>query len=166
MPDHDLHTAERRSRRQFVRSLGGGLGAIGLAGMLDQSSSAKEVSAHTIPRAKRVIQLFMNGGPHGPDLFDPKPNVAKFEGQRPAELSTFRTERKTEGLMASPFQFRLHGESGIAVSELLPHFATCIDDVCVPSLQRDIFTTNLGAKLPRLLDSAQTIAVCLCRRTL
>jgi len=154
MPDHDLHTAERRSRRQFVRSLGGGLGAIGLAGMLDQSSSAKEVSAHTIPRAKRVIQLFMNGGPHGPDLFDPKPNVAKFEGQRPAELSTFRTERKTEGLIASPFQFRLHGESGIAVSELLPHFATCIDDVCV---LRSVHTDNPNHAAALLLMNNGTI---------
>ena len=97
------------SRRQMVQGLGGGLGTIGLAQLLGQAS-AKELAPHAAPKAKRVIQLFMNGGPFGPDLLDPKPLAAKHEGQRPAELDSFRTERKTAGIMASPYQFKSHGE--------------------------------------------------------
>ena len=126
------------SRRQMVQCLGGGLGAIGLANLLNPAS-AKEIASHTPPRAKRVIQLFMNGGPFGPDLFDPKTAAAKFEGQRPSELDAFRTERKTAGLMPSPFKFEPRGTSGVPVSELLPHFSECIDDVCV---LKSVYTDN------------------------
>ena len=126
------------SRRNWFQGLGGGLGGIGLAGMLGPTF-AKERVPHVIPRAKRVIQLFMNGGPFGPDLFDPKPLAAKYEGQRPSELDAFRTERKTAGLMPSPFQFEPKGQSGLPVSELLPHFSTCIDDVCV---LKSVYTDN------------------------
>ena len=126
------------SRRRLVQGLGGGLGAVGLANLLG-TVSAKELAAHAAPRAKRVIQLFMNGGPFGPDLFDPKPQAAKFEGQRPAELDAFRTERKTAGLMPSPFRYEPRGKSGVPVSELLPQFSECIDDVCV---LRSVYTDN------------------------
>ncbi|WP_373651537.1 DUF1501 domain-containing protein [Schlesneria sp. DSM 10557] len=126
------------NRRQMVQRLGGGFGAIGLASLLGQAS-AKELAPHAVPKAKRVIQLFMNGGPFGPDLLDPKPMAAKFQGQRPSELDSFRTERKTAGIMASPYQFKAHGESGLQVSELLPNFAKCIDDVCV---LKSVYTDN------------------------
>lgn len=126
------------SRREMLQTLGGGLGTIGLAGLLGQAHGA-EVAPHAIPRAKRVIQLFMNGGPFGPDFFDPKPGLEKFEGQRPMELDGFRTERKTAGLLPSPFKFQPQGESGVPVSELLPHFSQCIDDVCV---LRSVYTDN------------------------
>lgn len=126
------------SRRQMIQNLGGGLGAVGLASLLGQAS-AHELAPHTAPRAKRVIQLFMNGGPFGPDMFDPKPNASKYEGQRPSELDAFRTERKTAGLMPSPFQFQPRGQSGVQVSELLPKFAEHIDDVCV---LKSVYTDN------------------------
>ena len=126
------------SRRRMVQGLGGGLGSIGLASLLGQAS-AKELAPHAAPKAKRVIQLFMNGGPFGPDLFDPKPLTAKYEGQRPAELDSFRTERKTAGLLPSPFIFEPRGKSGVRVSELLPQFAGCIDDVCV---LKSVYTDN------------------------
>ena len=125
-------------RRQMIQALGGGLGTIGLASILN-SSEAGELAPHVVPRAKRVIQLFMNGGPFGPDLFDPKPALSKFEGQRPSELDAFRTERKTAGLLPSPFQFEPRGQSGVPVSELLPQMADCIDDVCV---LRSVYTDN------------------------
>ena len=127
------------TRRQMVGSLAGGFGAIGLMSALSQEAAAKTLAAHVAPRAKRVIQLFMNGGPFGPDLFDPKPALTKSEGQRPAGLDAFRTERKTAGLMPSPFQFAPRGESGVPVSELLPHFSSVIDDVCV---LRSVYTDN------------------------
>ena len=118
--------------------MGGGLGAVALAGLL-QPATARELRPHAPPRAKRVIQLFMSGGPFGPDLFDPKPNISKFAGQRPAELDAFRTERKTAGLLPSPYSFAPRGSSGVPVSELLPRFSECIDDVCV---LRSVYTDN------------------------
>ena len=138
MPSKQSDISSSLSRRHMLQTLGGGFGAVGLAGLLNQAS-AKELAAHVAPRAKRVIHLFMNGGPFGPDFLDPKPGVVKFEGQRPAELDSFRTERKTAGLLPSPFQFAPHDESGVPVSELLPHFAECIDDVCV---LRSVYTDN------------------------
>src|SRR5687767_4782057 len=89
------------SRRAMVQALGGGFGAVGLAQMLGPDLIAGERSAlgqpHFHPHAKRVIQLFMNGGPFQADLFDPKPNLNTFAGQRPAEVQ-FRTENETGGL--------------------------------------------------------------------
>lgn len=126
------------SRRRLVQALGGGFGSLGLASLVG-SLSGNEGVPHAPPKARRVIQLFMNGGPFGPDMFDPKPGLSKFEGQRPAELDKFRTERKTAGLLPSPFKFEPCGESGVPVSELLPHLSGCIDDICV---LRSVYTDN------------------------
>ena len=114
------------SRRTMISALGAGFGSLGLVDAL----SAGEAQSHSRPRAKRIIQLFMNGGPYHCDLFDPKPLITKYDGQRPAEVQ-LRTERKTAGLRPSPFKFRSAGESGVPVSELLPHLSNCIDDICV-----------------------------------
>lgn len=125
------------SRRALLGRLGGGLGTLGLAQLLAEPAQAGQ-AAHAPPRAKRVIQLFMNGGPFGPDFLDPKPDLLKYEGQRPDAVN-LRTERKTAGLLPSPFKFSPAGESGVPVSELLPRFAGCIDDVCV---LRSVYTDN------------------------
>ena len=61
------------SRREMIQRLGGGLGALGLAGVLPHLTRGTTSESHFAPRAKRVIQLFMNGGPFQADLFDPKP---------------------------------------------------------------------------------------------
>jgi hypothetical protein len=85
---------------------------------------------HFPARAKRVIHLFMNGGPSHVDTFDPKPGLARYAGQvLPRE--NLRTERRTGAAFPSPFRFRRHGQSGIEVSEIFPHVATCVDDLCV-----------------------------------
>src|SRR6476620_39538 len=99
------------TRRQMVGRLGGGLGAIGLLPMLDTHAVAA-ASPHFRPRAKRIIHLFMNGGPFQADFFDPKPSLTKYAGQRPKEVE-LRTERATAGLLASPFQFAPRGKSGV-----------------------------------------------------
>src|SRR5687768_144626 len=83
------------------------------------------------PRAKRVIFLFMSGGPSHVDTFDPKPKLIEHNG-KPLPFDKPRLERtKTGNLLASPWKFSKHGQSGIEISELLPHTASCADDLCV-----------------------------------
>jgi hypothetical protein len=124
-------TAEFLSRRQALGRFTAGLGAIGLAATLDQAEAATAPPRlHFAPRAKRIIHLFMNGGPFQADFFDPKPALTKYAGQRPKEVD-LRTERATAGLMASPFRFAPRGQSGLPVSELLPHLSAHADDLCV-----------------------------------
>ena len=127
------------SRRRFIQSLGAGFGTIGLMGMLaEQSAAAAEaaplpahrVGPHFAPRAKHNILLFLPGGPSHMDLFDPKPALAKYAGQRPDSVN-LRTERTTAGLYPSPFAFKKYGKGGIDVSELLPKIASIADDICV-----------------------------------
>ncbi len=103
----------------------------------------KAKTPHHPPRAKAIIQLFMNGGPSQVDLFDPKPALTKFAGQPPSRdlASEVRAVRETGGLMPSPYKFSKHGESGIEVSEILPHLSTCVDDMAVI---RSMFTTHLA----------------------
>jgi hypothetical protein len=124
------------SRREMIRSLCGGLGSIGLSGMLaGETAQAAAIGHYAGPRlpvkAKNVIFLFQPGGPSQIDMFDNKPILAKYEGQRPAAVQGFRTERQTGGILASPFKFNKHGKSGIEVSELLPQLSTVVDDLCV-----------------------------------
>jgi hypothetical protein len=125
---------ERISRRSLIESHCGGLGSIGLAGMLAPearpAAGARPGFPNFPPKAKRVIILFMAGGPSQLDMFDPKPALVKHAGQRPASVD-LRTERVTGGLLPSSFTFRKHGQSGIEVSELLPHLAATIDEMCV-----------------------------------
>src|SRR5882757_7346381 len=112
------------SRREALAKLGGGLGLLGFTSALQAAGEIAPAALpaglpHFPPRAKRVIHLFMNGGPFGPDFLDPKPALTKFAGQRP-EGADLRTERPTGGLLASPFSYARHGRSGLEVSELLP----------------------------------------------
>ncbi|MBI1309835.1 DUF1501 domain-containing protein [bacterium] len=119
------------SRRQALGSIGAGFGALAMSDLLRTAdSSLVGARTHFPQRAKHVIFLFMSGGPSHLDLLDPKPLIKQYAGQRPGEVQ-LRTERKTGGLLPSPFRFAARGESGIEVSELLPHLAGCADDLCV-----------------------------------
>ena len=106
------------TRREAIARIGGGLGSLGLLSALQAASPVSAALAssnalpHFAPRAKRVIHLFMNGGPFGPDFFDPKPALTQFAGQRPAGAD-LRTERPTGGLLPVPFKFSNHGQSGL-----------------------------------------------------
>ena len=125
------------SRREMLGRAGMGFGMIALADMLGgdpasaQSSATNPLAARRpdFARAHRVIHLFMNGGPSHVDTFDPKPVLDKYHGQ-PLPTS-LRTERTTGAAFRSPFQFTRHGQSGIEVSELFPHIARSVDDLCV-----------------------------------
>lgn len=128
-----MFNAQQHNRRRILQQMSGGIGAISAADLLAGTSSNMVTQAHGThfePRAKRVIHLFMNGGPFQADLFDPKPALHKYAGQKPAGADLL-TERPTGGLLPSPFRFRPRGESGVAVSELLPKLSRHIDDICV-----------------------------------
>jgi hypothetical protein len=131
------------TRRDFLCRSGMGMASLGLAGLLASEGLLSAAGAdgraaaplaprtpHFPARAKRVIHLFMNGGPSHVDTFDPKPSLQKYAGKLlPRE--NLRTERKTGAAFPSPFKFQKHGQSGIEVSDLFPHVARCIDRLCV-----------------------------------
>ena len=149
------------NRLDMLRRAGGGFASIGLAGVLaDQGLLAAESPlvpkpSHTKPKAKRIIHLFMNGGPSQVDTFDPKPALEKYHGQRPPGAER-KTERRTGGLFKSPFQFKQSGQSGIPVSEIFPEVAKCIDDICVirsmhtdvPNHEPSLLMMNSGITQP------------------
>ena len=128
------------TRREWLRRSGMGFAALGLAGVMNAEGLLASPSVATNPltpkpshfpgRARRVIHLFMNGGPSHVDTFDPKPALARYAG-RTLPTPNLRTERRTGAAFPSPFRFRKHGQSGIEVSELFPHVASHIDDIAV-----------------------------------
>jgi hypothetical protein len=108
-----------------------GFGMLGLAGLVSNSRADAPVAvarAHFPARARRVIFLFMNGGPSHVDTLDPKPALKTHEGQKP-DGNAGRAAKA--GYLPSPFSFRPHGQSGVVLSELFPHLAQCADDLCV-----------------------------------
>ncbi|MDF1658067.1 MAG: DUF1501 domain-containing protein [Verrucomicrobiales bacterium] len=125
------------SRRDFLSaSFGIGAGSLGLETLLAEQSGKLAVGgSHFAPTAERVIFLFMSGGPSQVDTFDPKPELAKLAGKDvPESIAATVPKIKRAGLknlMASPWEFQQHGESGIPVSELLPATAKHVDDLCV-----------------------------------
>ncbi len=84
---------------------------------------------HFHPKAKSVIQLFMNGGPSQVDLFDPKPILNKFAGSAPSRdiVNEIEFANEVGSLLPSSFKYSKHGKSGIEVSELMPHLSECVD---------------------------------------
>jgi len=114
------------TRRDMLKQTGAGFGMIGLAGSLQAAGSLPKL--HSPARAKRVIFLFMNGGPSHVDTFDPKPSLLKYEGQKPSG-NLYRAAKG--GYLPSPFKFRPHGQSGVVMSELFPHLSKRADDLCV-----------------------------------
>jgi len=123
------------SRRELFGRMGTGLGVLGLAGLMAEEAKAASNPlaakvAHFPAKAKRIIHLFMNGGPSQVDTFDPKPELTKQHGQKP-DLAKLKTERSTGPLFKSPYTFKKCGKSGIEVSEIFPEVGKCIDDICV-----------------------------------
>ena len=137
------------SRRGFFSSVGDGFYGAALASLLGadlfQANPAwaatgnrkvydlKLRAPHFEPKAKAVIHLFMNGGPSQVDLFDHKPLLEKYSGQPPSRELTNDIEFADQmgGLMPSPFKFAKHGESGLEISELLPHISKQADDIAL-----------------------------------
>jgi hypothetical protein len=124
------------SRRQALQRSAAGFGSVALSSLLaDESRAAASEATSRLSqfpaRAKRVIFLFMKGGPSHMDTFDYKPQLQKDDNKElPFEKPRVQFAPTGE-LLASPWKFQQYGESGIAVSELFPHVAQCVDDLCI-----------------------------------
>jgi hypothetical protein len=140
------------ARRWFLKQCGVGLGALGLADLLGLSVAAAPKGSdplatrqpHFTPKAKSVIYLFMAGGPSHLELFDNKPELARWDGKLPPPdlVKSYRAAfiNPNSKLLGPKFKFARHGKSGAELSELLPHLATVADDLCiVKSMVTDAF---------------------------
>ncbi|GAA5510938.1 DUF1501 domain-containing protein [Novipirellula caenicola] len=149
------------NRRRFLTNAGMGLGTAAMASLLGQPRLATAATAnstanvppgcHFAPKAKRVIFLFMAGAPSQIDLFDPKPGLKKqFNKPLPPSVSmgqrvTAMTKGKEQLIMPSPFKFSRKGESGLWMSELLPHLSTQVDKLCfIDSMNTDAINHDPG----------------------
>ncbi|MEM9018482.1 MAG: DUF1501 domain-containing protein, partial [Verrucomicrobiota bacterium] len=115
------------NRRSWLGATALGFGQVAFQSLLGADSS----QSHFPARAKRVIFLFMKGGPSHIDTFDPKPLLDRDHGKPPPFDLPKVTFAKQGNLLKSPWQFRRYGESGLPVSDLFPHVAQCIDELCV-----------------------------------
>lgn len=150
------------SRRDLLCRSGIGLASVGLATLLadEQARASSGTKAPHFPgKARRVVHLFMNGGPSQVDTFDPKPLLDRYHGKPITSGPNLRTERKTAGALRSPFAFRRYGKSGIEVSDLFARTASQhIDSMCiirsmhaeVPNHEPSLMLMNTGdGRLPR-----------------
>jgi hypothetical protein len=152
-----LHSNSTVARRHFFRECGIGVGKIALAGLLTDALTGKTLgspevgrnplaprSPHFAPKAKRVIHLFMAGAPSQLDLFDPKPELTRLEG-KPLPPSVIGGQRyafiRPDAAVLGPrFKFARYGQCGAQLSEMLPHLAKVVDDICfIKSVQTDQF---------------------------
>ncbi len=148
------------TRRELLARSGTGLGMLALAGVFADAADIDPLAPKRPPlpaKAKRVVHLFMNGGPSHVDTFDPKPALDKHHG-KPLSGSNLRTERKTGAPMRSPFKFQKYCQSGLEVSEIFSKTAQHVDDICVirsmyadvPNHEPSLMLMNCGdGRLPR-----------------
>ncbi len=146
----------RWTRREALQRMAGGFGMLSLSSLLHaEANPFAPKPTHFPARAKRIIYLVMNGGMSHVDTFDPKPMLAKYNGQGMPGGAP-KTERSTGNLFASPFAFRKCGKSGTEVSEIFPRVGGLIDDFCVirsmwtevPNHEPSLFMFNTGAIQP------------------
>ncbi len=151
------------ARRHFFRNCGVGVGKLALASLMAKSAAAGPTDAkapHFAPKAKRVIYLFMAGAPSQLELFDHKPQLAKLEG-KPIPPSVIEGQRyafiQPDAAVLGPrFRFAKCGESGVELSEALPHLAKVVDRLAfVKSVHTDLFNhapaqlfVNTGSGIP------------------
>src|SRR6267142_639928 len=124
------------SRREMLQQSAIGFGWLALLAEPLLARQAQDPLAprqpHFEPKAKRVIFLFMHGGPSQVDSFDPKPRLTADDGKPLPIKRPLAFAGGTPGpLMKSPWAFKQYGESGIPVSDLFPHVGSCVDDLCV-----------------------------------
>jgi hypothetical protein len=133
------HCRPTRNRREFIQDAFCGFGALALASMQARAqdrvvSPLAPKAPHLNPKAKAVIFLFMSGGPSHLETFDPKPLLNQLHGQpRPKEFGEAKYQfiSPNAKIFGTKRTFRKHGQSGIEVSDLFPHTATCVDDLAI-----------------------------------
>ena len=146
MQQHIIH-----SRRRFLTNTGMGLGMTALGSLISESTQAAPTGTHFKPSAKRVIFLFMAGAPSQVDLFDHKPDLGKRfktelpESVRMGQRVTAMTRGREKLVAPTKFKFSQQGESGVWVSELLPHMSRHADKLCfVHSMNTDAINHDPG----------------------
>ena len=169
-----------QSRREFLAQNAMGVGGMALAWLLQQEkllATPADVARGPVrfdtepktpprtPQATAMISLFMHGGPAHMDLTDPKPMLTKFSGtEYSGDVGFSFVNRATKTLFGSPFKFKKHGECGTELSELLPHTAKIVDDIC---LIRSMHTGYNGHEVSiRYMNNgiAGVTGNCFCRR--
>lgn len=158
--DHYLRAI---TRRHFFDDCAVGVGALALGNLLSQAASSGPMAPRqstTVPRAKNVIYLFMAGGPSHLELFEYKPELTRYHGEKPPESlmkgKRFAFLKGNETLLGQQQAFSRHGQSGAWLSDLLPHHRKIVDDVCfIRSMKTDVFNhgpakifTNTGSPQP------------------
>ncbi len=128
----DQSAAPQWSRRRMLRQCSSGFGAVALSALLREAAASETTPpAHHVAKAKHVIFCYMSGGVSHVDTFDPKPALKKLHGQ-PMPVTVERTQFNNNGnIMASPFEFTVHGESGIPVSSMFPELASVVDEMAI-----------------------------------
>jgi hypothetical protein len=165
------------NRRAFLGRYAGAIGTLALSCLLEQEaarggeaateapgrripsgreSEAKPALANRKPRARSVICLFQHGGPSQMDLFDPKPVLTRYQGKPYPGKLDIHFDKQAGNLLASPFQFRPHGQSGMVLSELLPHLSGIVDDL---TLVRSMATDSVDHETAlRLIHTGKILA--------
>ena len=119
------------SRREMLQRCSTGFGSVALAGLMNRAGRAASGTLDHAAKAKHVIFCFMSGGVSHVDSFDPKPKLKELHG-KPMPVTVERTQFNNNGnVMASPFPFRQHGQSGLPISGMFPELATVADELAV-----------------------------------
>ena len=137
----------RSTRRHFLASEAMSVGSVAAAWMLNRETAGAEQKKPNLerqtfdtvpklptvePSARAMISLWMQGGPSHHDMFDPKPGMAKYDGQEfPGEIKYDNAAQASAKVFATPWKFRARGECGMELSELIPHTASVADEICL-----------------------------------
>ncbi|PHR96485.1 MAG: hypothetical protein COA78_28740 [Blastopirellula sp.] len=168
----NLHDSAQSSRRHFLSNSSLSLSSVALAWLLNKDISLGEEIKPELERvvhnlkpkepafeakATSMISLWMQGGPSHIDLFDPKPDMEKYDGKKyPGELKYDNAAQASAKVLASPWKFSPQGECGTELSELLPHTSSIVDDIClIRSMHTDV--NNHGQSI-RAFNTGKTIA--------
>src|SRR3954453_20218389 len=133
------------TRRDFLRTSGFGVGGLALSyllhqeGLLAAPQDLKPRRGHFPARTRAMVHFMQNGGPSQMDLFDPKPELQKRNGQSTPQSIEIYQKGNSDKLLASPFAFRPRGECGMQLSDVMPHLSTVADDL---TLVRSMYTEH------------------------
>src|SRR5215208_4855635 len=160
---HPIHECLQQSRRDFLTTSANGVGLLALASLLQQDGrlvAAPEAvnplavkAPHFAAKAQNCICIYLEGAPSQLDLFDPKPELNKLNGQKLPESFTKNVrfafiKKETATVLGSKRKWTKHGQCGMQLSEFLPHLSTCVDDIAfVRSMYTEAFNHHPGQLL-------------------